>query len=84
MNKQEMSIVEQAAEVIRAAVTIPCTACRYCVDDCPMKIAIPDYFAIYNNLKRFGARQGMVAGNLLWKSGTDAWQSFGLSEMRKM
>ena len=36
--------------------------------DCPKKIAIPDYFAIYNNLKRFGGPQGMVArtyyGNL--------------------
>lgn len=68
MDEQELSLVEQAAAIIKSAIAIPCTACRYCVDDCPMKIAIPDYFAIYNNLKRFGDRQGMVAmtyyGNL--------------------
>ena len=33
-----------------------------------MKIAIPDYFSIYNNLKQFGPKQGIVAhtyyGNL--------------------
>lgn len=68
MNQQELSLVEQAAEIIKGSITIPCTACRYCVDECPMRIAIPDYFAIYNNLKRFGAGQGIVAstyyGNL--------------------
>ncbi len=68
MNERELSLVEQAAQIIKDSISIPCTACRYCVDDCPMKIAIPDYFAIYNNLKRFSATQGIVAstyyGNL--------------------
>ncbi|MCC8125822.1 MAG: aldo/keto reductase [Clostridiales bacterium] len=73
LNRQELSIVEQAVEIIKGAITISCTACRYCVDECPMHIAIPDYFAIYNNLKQFGARQGIVAstyyGNLMQTHG---------------
>ena len=53
LNQEELAIVEKAAEIIRNDIAIPCTACRYCVDDCPMKIAIPDYFRCYNRLKQF-------------------------------
>ncbi len=68
MNEEEQAIIVKAREIIRSKIAIPCTACRYCVDGCPMKIAIPDYFSIYNNLKQFGPKQGIVAhtyyGNL--------------------
>ena len=68
LSREELETVRQAAGIIKNSIAIPCTACRYCIDGCPKKIAIPDYFAIYNNLKRFGGPQGMVArtyyGNL--------------------
>lgn len=65
--KEEQATVSQAVEIIRASAGIPCTACRYCTDTCPKKIAIPDYFALYNNRKRFGeaaALGGIYYGNL--------------------
>lgn len=66
-NDEETALVKKAAEIIRNSITIPCTACHYC-DGCPKDIAIPEYFAIYNNLKLFGEEQVMVAetyyGNL--------------------
>ena len=54
LDEKEQQVVEQAVKIIRASEVIPCTACRYCTDTCPRKIAIPDYFAIYNNMKRSG------------------------------
>ncbi len=48
LDQKEKQVVEQAVKTLHASVSIPCTACRYCVEFCPMKIAIPDYFALYN------------------------------------
>ncbi len=48
----ELNILKKAAEVIRKDTAIACTNCRYCVTECPQRIPIPDYFALYNNMKR--------------------------------
>ncbi len=48
LNKKELKTIEKAQEIIASAKTIPCTDCRYCVDDCPQNIAIPDVFKAMN------------------------------------
>ena len=54
-NFEPLSDDEQKAieEVTAAMLNIPqigCTACRYCVDGCPMRISIPDVFRAVNTM----------------------------------
>lgn len=51
LDGRETEIVAQVTDYIRSNVLIACTECRYCVDGCPQKISIPDYFALYNKHK---------------------------------
>ena len=51
----EQAAVKQAVAIISAQTAIPCTGCRYCESHCPKKIAIPDYFAMYNEVRRYPA-----------------------------
>ena len=52
LSDEEMDIIESAVKITREDIAIPCTACQYCVEGCPMKIAIPKYFALYNAEKQ--------------------------------
>lgn len=48
LNEEEMVAIDGVCEVFKSMNLIPCTACRYCVDGCPMNISIPDLFAVMN------------------------------------
>ena len=48
LNEEEKALCFKAAEIINNQITIPCTACHYCTEGCPMHICIPEYFSIYN------------------------------------
>lgn len=48
LDEQEYAKINEAVAMLNANIAIPCTGCAYCVDGCPMKIAIPKYFSLYN------------------------------------
>lgn len=53
LSTKEREAVDKAADILRHLDSIPCTACRYCVDGCPQHILIPDLFACRNAKKVF-------------------------------
>lgn len=54
LSDDERKVIAQVQEVLAGIDSIPCTACRYCVDGCPMKINIPGIFGARNQQLMFG------------------------------
>lgn len=48
LNNDEQKLVKQAVDLINSNISISCTGCSYCTDGCPVNIAIPKYFSLYN------------------------------------
>ena len=52
----ELEAVNKVTEVFGSKGAIPCTQCRYCIEEnhCPMEIRIPKLFSCYNSKVLFG------------------------------
>ena len=55
LNEKEMNAVHRVCEIFRDLNLIPCTGCRYCVEEsqCPKGIRIPDMFSSLNAHEAF-------------------------------
>ena len=49
LSKDEKEIICAVAEGMKNS--LPCTACRYCIDGCPMELDIPHLISLYNELR---------------------------------
>ena len=56
LNAEEKEALKKVCDVFNSRNMIPCTSCRYCIEEssCPKKILIPDMFSNYNTKKTFG------------------------------
>ncbi|MBQ2955672.1 MAG: aldo/keto reductase [Clostridia bacterium] len=52
MSERERMLLGEAARIIREKTAVPCTGCGYCTEGCPKQIAIPRYFALFNEYSR--------------------------------
>ena len=57
LTEEEKSGLLKTADAFRAVGAVPCTKCRYCIEEnhCPMNITIPAMFTVYNNMIMFNA-----------------------------
>lgn len=65
LSEPETDALSAVAEILSSAPTVPCTNCRYCTENCPTGIPIPDIirgaynsFAAFNNKELSAARYG--------------------------
>ena len=49
LGREELALIARVVDMLNGSSAIPCTGCAYCVEGCPQKIAIPQYFSLYNN-----------------------------------
>ncbi|MBQ9603816.1 MAG: 4Fe-4S dicluster domain-containing protein [Firmicutes bacterium] len=44
----EYELVNKITDILNSTIKVPCTGCRYCLEECPKNINIPDYFGLLN------------------------------------
>ena len=53
INEEEKEAIKKVTKILKDLGGIPCTACSYCTEGCPMGIHIPKLFSCYNAKKQF-------------------------------
>ena len=53
LESADYALIDKVVKKISELKTIQCTSCRYCTENCPQGILIPDMFTCYNNKKAF-------------------------------
>ena len=74
LTQEENALLKKVADIINSATAVPCTGCSYCTDGCPMKIAIPQYFSLYNEDMRESKDKGWTVNETYYQ---DLTQEFG-------
>lgn len=58
LTADELSQLEEISAILRKKIAVPCTACRYCCDNCPQGLDIPSLLSAYNDYKDEAAALG--------------------------
>ncbi|WNZ29191.1 MAG: aldo/keto reductase [Candidatus Bathyarchaeota archaeon] len=66
LTEQDLKVVRRLAEVYREKLTVPCTACGYCLP-CPEGVNIPQNFACLNNVSLETSRLRRIMAKRAYK-----------------
>lgn len=55
----EREMLNKCAEMINGETAVHCTACKYCLEECPISVNIPAYFGLLNMYKSLGKKTNM-------------------------
>ncbi|MDR1588884.1 MAG: aldo/keto reductase [Oscillospiraceae bacterium] len=58
LSESELATLREVVKVINSVPRIPCTGCKYCVDNCPQKLNIPFLMHIYNDFLAYRQKVG--------------------------
>ena len=58
LTEAEQAVIRRAQQALNKDTSIPCTACHYCTDGCPMNIPIPEIFTVSNRQRGNEAFRG--------------------------
>ena len=83
LSESEQAVVNEARKTLLQIDRIPCTACHYCTPGCPVKMHIPEIFAVMNVGKMYGD-VNRAKSDYTWRAGaTKASQCIGCRQCEK-
>lgn len=59
LSDEDRAMLAKVVKIIINSKAIACTGCSYCTEGCPMNIAIPKYFSLYNSAAEEGMEDWM-------------------------
>lgn len=59
LDDSEQAVIRRAQAALNGDDSVPCTACHYCTDGCPMNIPIPEIFTVKNRQRGNEAFRGV-------------------------
>jgi predicted aldo/keto reductase-like oxidoreductase len=68
LKDEDYSVISQVLDELAKTETIPCTACKYCVDECPQSINIPEVLGALNTFRTYKDLNA-VRGHYNWVTG---------------
>lgn len=55
----ERELVAKITDILNRTIKVPCTSCRYCMEECPIQVNIPGYFGLLNLYAVTGKKTNM-------------------------